>query len=116
MSPAYIPDMVKKIEKAMQVDNGLAYLHVYNPCVTGWGCKSDESIEVARLAVETNFAPLYEVENGKFSMSVTVKDPKPVKDFVTRFKKFRHLTEEDIEGLQQLTDTRYARLQKLCQE
>lgn len=49
-------------------------------------------------------------------MSVTVKDPKPVKDFVTRFKKFRHLTEEDIEGLQQLTDTRYVRLQKLCQE
>ena len=116
MSPAYIPDMVKKLEKAMQVDNGLAYLHVYNPCVTGWGCKSDESIEVARLAIETNFAPLYEVENGKFSMSVVVKNPKPVREFVTRFKKFRHLTDEDIEGLQQLTDVRYARLQKLCQE
>ena len=100
----------------MQVDNGLAYLHVYNPCVTGWGCKSDESIEVARLAIETNFAPLYEVENGKFSMSVVVKNPKPVREFVTRFKKFRHLTDEDIEGLQQLTDVRYARLQKLCQE
>ena len=57
MSPAYIPDMVRKLEKAMAVDNGLVYLHVYNPCVTGWGCKSDESIEVARLAVETNFAP-----------------------------------------------------------
>ena len=116
MSPAYIPDMVKKLEKAMAVENGLAYLHVYNPCVTGWGCKSDESIEVARLAVETNFAPLYEVENGKFSMSVNVKEPKPVKDFVTRFKKFRHLTEEDIQGLQELTDTRFARLQKLCQD
>ena len=59
---------------------------------------------------------LYEVENGKFSMSVVVKNPKPVREFVTRFKKFRHLTDEDIEGLQQLTDVRYARLQKLCQE
>ena len=31
MSPAYIPDMVRKLEKAMAVDNGLVYLHVYNP-------------------------------------------------------------------------------------
>lgn len=116
MSPAYIPDMVRKLEKAMAVDNGLVYLHVYNPCVTGWGCKSDESIEVARLAVETNFAPLYEVENGVFKMSVDVKNPKPVKEFVTRFKKFRHLTEQDIEELQEFTDRRLARLKKLCGE
>lgn len=116
MSPAYIPDMVRKLEKAMAVDNGLVYLHVYNPCVTGWGCKSDESIKVARLAVETNFAPLYEVENGVFKMSVDVKNPKPVKEFVTRFKKFRHLTEQDIEELQEFTDRRLARLKKLCGE
>ena len=116
MRPAYIPDMVRKLEKAMAVDNGLVYLHVYNPCVTGWGCKSDESIEVARLAVETNFAPLYEVENGVFKMSVDVKNPKPVKEFVTRFKKFRHLTEQDIEELQEFTDRRLARLKKLCGE
>lgn len=45
-----------------------------------------------------------------------MKEPKAVKEFVTRFKKFRHLTESDIDGLQQLTDTRYARLQKLCQK
>ena len=108
MSPAYIPDMVRKLEKAMAVDNGLVYLHVYNPCVTGWGCKSDESIEVARLAVETNFAPLYEVENGVFKMSVDVKNPKPVKEFVTRFKKFRHLTEVFTDFIQ-ITSSPYPR-------
>ena len=116
MSPAYIPDMVQKIEKAMTAaERGLAYLHVYNPCITGWGCKSDESIAVARLAVETNYAPLYEVENGEFRLSVRMKDPKPVKEFVSHFKKFRHLTDENIQELQTVTDTRYARLEKLCQ-
>ena len=115
MSPAYIPDMVNKLEKAMAVESGLVYLHVYNPCVTGWGFKSDVSIELSRLAVETNFAPLYECENGVFKMSKVIKDPKPVGDFIHSFKKFKHLTEEDIAELQELTDRRYARLQKLCQ-
>ena len=59
MSPAYIPDMVRKLEKAMAVDNGLVYLHVYNPCVTGWGCKSDESIEVARRSA--GYVLLYQI-------------------------------------------------------
>lgn len=116
MNPAYIPDMVRKLEKAMAVESGLVYLHVYNPCVTGWGFPSDESIELSRLSVETNFAPLYEVENGTFRMSVDIKNPKPVRDLITRFKKFRHLTDEDIENLQLLADRKMERLRKLCSE
>lgn len=115
MSPAYIPDMVRKLEKAKEIDSGLVYLHVYNPCVTGWGFQSDESIELCRLSVESNFSPLYEVENGKFKMSVDIKNPKPVKDFVKRFKKFRHLNEEEIQALQELTDERMDRLHKMCE-
>ena len=114
MSPAYIPDMVAKLEKAMAVENGLVYLHVYSPCVTGWGFKSDLSIELSRLAVETNFAPLYECENGIFKMSKTFKNPKPVAEFIHSFKKFKHLTDDDINVLQEITDKSYARLQKLC--
>ena len=68
------------------------------------------------MAVETNIAPLYEVENGEFKMSVDTKNPRPVKDFVTRFKKFKHLTEQDIQELQEFTDRRFDRLQKLCEK
>ncbi len=114
MNPAYIPDMVRKLEKAKEIKTGLVYLHVYNPCVTGWGFQSDFSIEVSRLAVESNFAPLYEVENGKFKMSVEIRNPKPVKEFLSRFKKFSHLTDEDIQELQEWTDFKINRLRHLC--
>jgi pyruvate ferredoxin oxidoreductase beta subunit/phenylglyoxylate dehydrogenase beta subunit len=114
MNPAYIPDMVRKLEKAKEIKTGLVYLHVYNPCVTGWGFQSDFSIEVSRLAVESNFAPLYEVENGKFKMSVEIRNPKPVKEFLSRFKKFSHLTDEDIQELQEWTDFKINRLKHLC--
>ena len=114
MNPAYIPDMVRKLEKAKEIKTGLVYLHVYNPCVTGWGFQSDFSIEVSRLAVESNFAPLYEVENGKFKMSVEIRNPKPVKEFLSRFKKFSHLTDEDIQELQEWTVFKINRLKHLC--
>lgn len=113
-NPAYIPDLVKKIEKAKSIDSGLVYIHIYNPCVTGWGIESEESIEVARLAVQTNFAPLYEVENGKFTINMNIKEPKPVKEYIKRIKKFSHLTEDEIDELQETTDKKWNRLIKLA--
>ena len=114
-SPAYIPDMVRKLEKAMEASKkGLAYLHVFNPCLTGWGIKPDTSIEVSRLAVETNFFPLYEVENGTFTINKTFKEPKAVKEYLSRMKKFKHLNEDEIAEIQELVDYKWNRLTKLA--
>jgi len=113
-NPAYIPDMVRKVEKAKNIKNGLAYIHIYNPCITGWGIKAEESIETARKAVESNFAPLYEVENGKFKITTKPRNPIPVSEFFKKCKKFSHLSEEEIKELQQVTDEKWNRLNKLC--
>lgn len=114
-SPAFIPDMVNKIEKAMEKqEEGLAYIHVYNPCLTGWGIKSEESIEVSRLSVETNFFPLYEVIDGKFIINKEYKNPKPVKDYLKKIKKFSHLNEEEIQDIQNLINDKWNRLKQLA--
>lgn len=113
-NPAYIQDMINKVEKAKQVDSGLAYIHIFNPCITGWGINSEESIEVARLAVQTNFAPLYEVENGNFKLNINLKNPKPVREYLKKIKKFSHLTDEEMEELQAVTDKKWDRLVKLA--
>lgn len=115
-SPAYIPDMVRKLEKAIEASKtGLAYLHVFNPCLTGWGIRPDTSIEVSRLAVETNFFPLYEVENGRFTINKKFKEPKPLKEYLGRMKKFRHLNDKEIADIQQLVDKKWQRLVQLEQ-
>ena len=54
-SPAYIPDLVRKTKRAMAVEEGLAYVHVYNPCPTGWGIEAEKSIEVCRLSVKSRY-------------------------------------------------------------
>jgi len=114
-SPAFIPDMVRKIEKAMErQEQGLVYIHVYNPCLTGWGIKPEESIEVSRLSVETNFFPLYEVIDGKFIINKEYKNPKPVKEFIRKIKKFSHLNEDEIQEIQDLVDEKWKRLKQLA--
>lgn len=106
-SPAYIPDLVRKVEEAMKVKEGLAYIHVYNPCLTGWGIRAEESISVARLAVKTRFFPLYEARNRKFKITVPVPNPLPLEDYTSRIKKFSHLGPERIAELKDLAEERY---------
>ncbi len=115
-SPAYPRDLVAKVQKAMQKDGGTKYIHVLNPCPNGWGFSADESIEIARLSVQTRVFPLFEMEDGQFSPTVAVKNPRPPREYLSRLKKFRHLDDEGIAGIEETVQHRWERLQKLMGE
>lgn len=114
-SPAYIQDFVNKLEKAMKVKNGLAYIHVYNSCATGWGYASDQSIDVVRKGVQSRFTPLYEVENGKYKLNIDVKKPIPLRDYLSTMKKYAHLSDEQVAELQEYVDRKWDKLKTLCE-
>lgn len=114
-SPAYMPDLIKKLEKAKEVKNGLAYIHIYNSCSTGWGYESEKSIDIVRKGVRSRFMPLYEVENGKFKLSVDIKNPIPLRDYLSSMKKYKHISEEQIEEIQEYVDEKWGNLKKLCE-
>ena len=60
-STAFMEDLYDKLDQAIAASKrGFAYLHIYSPCTTGWRFPSQENIEVARKAVETNFVLLWE--------------------------------------------------------
>ena len=109
-------DLARKLLKAKEMKpQGFCFLHVFCPCPTGWGVASDLSIELCRMAVKTNYFPLWEAENGKFTMSKRVKKPKPVKDYLDLVKKFTHLTDREIAVLQNDVDYENRVLESLCQ-
>jgi len=81
---------------------------------TGWRCGIDESIEVARLAVQSKVFPLYEVIDGVYHLSRKVAKPKPVTDYFKPQRRFRHLTEVDINKIQEKIDADYEALIKKC--
>lgn len=89
-SVGYPQDLVKKFQKAVAV-KGPKYIQIDSPCTTGWGIAEDSSIDFAKLAVETGFWPLYEIEDGKFRRTFVPKELKPVTDYLAKQKRFAHL-------------------------
>ncbi len=98
-------DLVSKAEKAFAAD-GPAFLNVLAPCPRGWRIGSDETMLISRLAVDTKFWPLFEVENGKWTLTpVKEKNLKPLEDFLKPQGRFKHLLKpENTELLQELKD------------
>jgi pyruvate ferredoxin oxidoreductase beta subunit len=39
-------------------------MNILSPCNRGWRSRTDDAIMLSRLAVDTCYWPLYEVENG----------------------------------------------------
>ncbi len=108
--PSYPFDLINKVKKAADM-KGPAYIHILAVCPTGWRTASEKSIEIGRLAVETGLFPLYEVEYGKYKMTVTPRKMKPVSEYLKPQGRFRHLTEDEIGQIQTMVDKDYSKLQ-----
>lgn len=110
--PSYPFDLMNKVSKATGI-KGPAYLHILSQCPTGWRSPSDTPIELGRLAVQTGVFPLYEIENGKWTVRLEPK-LKPVKEYLETQGRFRHLTEADIAIIQERVVQEYEKLKKLA--
>lgn len=106
---AYPLDLVNKLRKGAAVD-GPAYVQVLTPCPTGWRCESNLTIELGKLAVQTGYYPLYEIENGKLNVTIKVPERKPVIEFLKIQGRFRHLAEKEIATFQRFVDAQCKQL------
>ena len=118
-STAYMEDYYQKLDKAIQAaKTGMAYVHVFSPCPTGWRMPPSHLIEVGRKAVKSNLMPLWEFENATGEMRFThpVEDPLPVSEYLSLIGKYRHLSTEQVERIQQHADQQVDMLKKFMQQ
>ncbi len=109
-------DYAKKLLKAKEKSKeGFAYVHVFCPCLVGSRIATDSAIQVCRMAVRTNYFPLWEMENGKFRFTQTVADPRPIQEYLSMVGKFSHFKEADITNFQKAVNERYAMMKSLCE-
>ena len=83
-------DLYEKSEKAIYT-KGAKFLNVLAPCPRGWGYPTEDLMEINKLAVETCYWPLYEVENGVYHINYKPVNKKPVTEFLKTQKRFRHM-------------------------
>jgi phenylglyoxylate dehydrogenase beta subunit len=103
-STAFMEDYYAKLEKAMAAaKRGMAYLHVFSPCPTGWRFPPERLIEISRKAVQTNMVPLWEfaAAEGDIRFTHPVNHPLPVREVLSLIGKYRHLSEEQVAHIEQ---------------
>lgn len=111
-----VVDIYNKAKKALSAD-GPSFLAVLQPCTTNWKYDTALTMKYSKLAVETNFWPLYEIENGKVHINYKPKERKPIEEFLKGQGRYRHLFKPEnryaIEEFQSLVDEEWERLLKL---
>ncbi len=111
---SYPLDLYEKVRKAKAIQ-GTRFIHVFTPCPPGWDFPFSDSIKIGNLAVETGWVVLYEIENGVFrftsaSESIARKgNLKPLSEYLTEQGRFRNITEEQINELQDWVNARWKR-------
>lgn len=115
---AFMEDFYAKLDKALEASKrGMAYLHVFSPCPSGWRFPAAATIEVCRKGVETNFVPLWDFEPGRgLRFTRPVDDPLPVERYLSLIGKYRHLDGEQIDRIKRSLDERLAFLRNFTRD
>jgi pyruvate/2-oxoacid:ferredoxin oxidoreductase beta subunit len=110
-SVAYPVDLIEKIGKAKSI-RGTRFIQILAPCPPGWKSADEDTLQLARMAVQSRIFPLMEVGSGgkwRFTMEHAGE---PVKPYLRRQGRFRHLTDEQIERIQADVDARWEILER----
>jgi len=89
-SVANLRDLEAKVTAAMQID-GARYVHIHVPCPLGWGSAPEDTLKVARMAVESGLFPLFEARHGKITSRTPIRRKVPVTEYLRLQKRFMHL-------------------------
>jgi pyruvate ferredoxin oxidoreductase beta subunit len=118
-SPSNWRDFMIKVKKALAAD-GPSFINVISTCHRGWRSKPSQAVAILRLAIDSCYWPLYEIEAGKLTINYTPKEKIPVVDWLRQQGRFAHLFKpapntELLAAFQARVDLEWERLQKLQQ-
>ena len=110
-SIGYLNDFMNKVKKASEI-KGAKYIHVIAPCPTGWGIATDETVGIAKEAVDSGLWVLAEYENGEFTVNVQPKKTEALAEHIRGQGRFRHLSDEDIAVIETARNAKWEHIRK----
>ncbi|MBI4518965.1 MAG: pyruvate synthase [Deltaproteobacteria bacterium] len=92
VSPAYPLDLMDKVARAGRWRGPKLFISL-SSCPPGWGIEPADSVEVAKLAVDTGVWPLKEAHDDEVVHTVIPHRLHPVEEYLKRQARYRHLFE-----------------------
>jgi len=109
-SVAHPEDLLAKVRRARAL-GGTRFLHILSPCPPGWRILPQQTLQLARLAVETRVFPLVEIEDGeRVRITVIHRDGAPVGRYLEPQGRFQHVSTDEVAAIQASVDAVWARL------
>jgi pyruvate ferredoxin oxidoreductase beta subunit len=115
-SNAAYPDDIRSKAKKAFATKGPSFLLVFQPCTNEMKFPTSQYVAVGKLATETNFWPLYEIENGNYVINYVPDKRTPVEEFLKTQGRFKHLFAAKnlpvVKEIQRQVDEGWEKLQK----
>jgi len=92
MSPAYPLDLMDKVARARRASGPKLFISLAS-CPPGWGIETAESVDVAKLAVDTGVWPLKEWHDDHLVHTVVPHRRRPLEEYLRPQARYRHLFE-----------------------
>lgn len=108
---AYPDDLMRKVEKARD-HKGFSFIHIIIPCVTNWVFDTKDTIEIGRLTDKCGAFPLFEIEDRVLTLSKKYSNIDPVDKWVKSQGRFKSITPEAFDKLQNFICERMVELKK----
>jgi len=111
-SPSFPLDLYDKVRTARDIP-GSRYIEVHAACPPGWGFPNKDLVKMGKLAVDCAIHVLFEIQEGKFSLTsrslalAKKGKKKSVADYVKVQSRFRKITPDQIDELQEFTNARW---------
>lgn len=110
-SMSYPKDIEAKVKKALSI-TGPKFLHIHAPCPLSWKYDASKTVEMGKLAVETGMWVMYEIVDGKLTVTYEPKMT-PVVDYIKPQGRFKHLTDKEIAEIQKRVNSDWEKYQAL---
>jgi pyruvate ferredoxin oxidoreductase beta subunit len=116
-SPTNWRYLMDKSRKAAAAE-GPSFINVISDCNRGWRHSTETSMEVTKLAVETCYWPLFEVDHGVWKLNYKPREKRPIVDFLKAQGRFSHLFQPEfrhiVDEIQVRIDEEWEKLLVRC--
>jgi pyruvate ferredoxin oxidoreductase beta subunit/oxalate oxidoreductase subunit beta len=105
-------DFMNKVRKALD-SGGPSFIELLTPCPKGWFFDPKETVDLAKMALDTRAWVSWEYARGEFSLSYRPRRPAPVSEYLKTQGRFSHLTEAEVAEIQRMTDEEWGYFEEM---